>query len=87
MIICDRRERAQLIWVSYSYSFLIACLTFLDSMFPFSKLSLLFIVRYTTSQRESIFIGGASELFFFLVDAKKGRNKMYKNYSPTMILK
>jgi len=41
LIICDRRERAQLLWVSHSYPFRIACLTFLDSMFPFSKLSLL----------------------------------------------
>jgi hypothetical protein len=66
MIICDRRERAQLIWVSYSYPFMIACLTFLDSMFPFSKLSLLFIIRYTTSQRESIFTGGAYEFFLLM---------------------
>jgi hypothetical protein len=41
LIICDRRERAQLLWVSHSYPFRIACLTFLASIFPFCKLSLL----------------------------------------------
>jgi len=79
MIICDRKERAQLIWVSHSYPFLIACLTFLDSMFPFSKLSLLFIVRYTTSQRGSIFTRGASEFFSLM---SKGGEIRYTKIIP-----
>jgi hypothetical protein len=83
LIICDRRERAQLIWVSHSYPFRIACLTFLDSMFPFSKLShlsldILHHKAGASSQGEL--------LIYLFVDVKRGRNKIYKNYSPTMSL-
>jgi hypothetical protein len=54
MVISDRRERAQRIWVSHLYPFLIACLTFLtflDSMFPFSKLSIRIIRKHLHKEK------------------------------------
>jgi hypothetical protein len=83
LIICDRRERAQLIWVSHSYLFLVACLTFLDSMFPFSKLSLLSLDIIHHKGRAF----SQMELLIYLFDdVKRGRNKIYKNYSHTTSL-
>jgi hypothetical protein len=62
MIIYDRRERAQLIWVSHSYPFLIA------SFHSYLSLDILH------HERGSIFTGGVSVLLFF-VDIKRGRSK------------
>jgi hypothetical protein len=83
LIIYDRRERAQLLWVSHSYPFWIACLTFLDSMFPFSKVSLLSLD--ILHHKGGVFSQGELLIYLF-VDVKRGRNKIYKNYFPTMSL-
>jgi hypothetical protein len=83
LIICDRRERAQLIWVSHSFLFLIACLTFLAFIFPFSKLSLLSLD--ILHHKGGAFSQGELLIYLF-VDVKRGRNKIYKNYFPTMSL-
>jgi hypothetical protein len=77
LIICDRRERAQLLWVSHSYPFRIACLTFLASMFPFCKPSLLSLD--ILHHKGGAFSQGELLIYLF-VDVKRGRNMIYKNY-------
>lgn len=77
LIICDRRERAHLIWVSHSFLSLNACLTFLASMFPFSKLSLLSLD--ILHHKGGAFSQGELLIYLF-VDVKRGRNMLYKNY-------
>jgi hypothetical protein len=64
-------------------SFLIACLTFLASMFPFCKLSLLSLD--ILHHKGGAFSQGELLIYLF-VDVKRGRNKIYKNYFPTMSL-
>lgn len=84
LIICDRRERAHLIWVSHSFLSLNACLTFLASMFPFSKLSLL--SPNIPHQRGSIFTGGAFDLSFCWCQ-KGEKNDIQKFFSAGLICK